>query len=1265
MDADISNGSSDSAGSGTALLSRKGLFGKSGVLNENLDSSVAINQDTQKLEEKKSDPNNDEQNTSTLDFITHEHVSEGNTSKEEEPSPENEHTTTEEPTECLEPRTETNPSPPPSVESVSMTDSLDKDHPHDPSHNEDENEDHKETEENGSRGDREMEEDENQDDRENEENENKDGREKEENESEDSRGNEESENKGDEEKEESDEGSQANEQVPAGDHITTTDIDDEQEANEEASGQVHGPGESKDDEQKAAEQKPPTPEPCHEEVAEPEVVEEICVKKIISMDTDDVEDQTEKVTATVTDDSVEPTDNVMEVEEEVANEGAEEVEELHDETEEKMVQEGEPVSENPDVEMSEQLDDDVTEVVQPSSESEAVITGEIGEANEKVDDESSSRDVTSKDETSKDEAKEAEDDEEKEATPPKRRSSSRRSAAAAVPVEPKVSTRTKATPSSATRMSSRKRQDDEEKADDEERPVASGKAKKPDTDAKKKVENVEESVTPRQTRRRSNVEETKKTTAATPSKGKKNSKKDATEAEDEDVDEEEQKKSQSKQEEDENRGTKSSPRRRSSRVQTKVEETPKLSPARRGRTKNESNSSTTEKEAKSEGNADVETPRKLRKSAATPATPQTSKKSAKTPKSVKKEDNAGHDPYDIDTEMERHPEPLKNIQMEVQSFGEVKYAKVGSGKYERTEKTAELRVVNLAEMTPRTKQRKSLADLTPGRKKAISTISGSNTAPQPSRRSRKSSKREADTDNEENKDEGMEVDTSANEKSTPKRNANATTPKATPGSGRKRKAPTETPVVPPKRHQVEIPQLAPAELLAVDYPQDEHAQYEAGARVYAMFDGLFYPAIVVSRDGLGRYKVHFIEDDLVKDVPPAGVIPLRALDRDKECYYSESSDKDRLAVKVVKSPDHTNASAWFEAEFELEQLNDDGEPLGKKFKGTWTTLALSKDDWREYINRKSREATDVIADNIESTEDRHLRRSKVATPVQKPIPRTTPKSSAKKSETSPSSQSKTPAKGGRQKKGGAAKQAKAGAVDEEAEGAAEAQNDQIFAGMLFILTSANRPNTDTGFKKKFMTDFISSHGGLVVDDMKEVDEHPEMERFLISDTHYRTHKYLAALVRAMPCVSHEWIYKCLEEKKLVDYKPFLLPSGVSILDEQEYPLPTKRGLLLRNKRVMVHSNVTPPSKKSMSFEQIWVPMVPHLGGEIVTEMPNEKGKLDILLTDHSATASLVEKARKIGCAVVSSEWLIQGIIMDRLPDVNAHQKFLHNGGVCT
>ncbi|VDL67393.1 unnamed protein product [Nippostrongylus brasiliensis] len=351
------------------------------------------------------------------------------------------------------------------------------------------------------------------------------------------------------------------------------------------------------------------------------------------------------------------------------------------------------------------------------------------------------------------------------------------------------------------------------------------------------------------------------------------------------------------------------------------------------------------------------------------------------------------------------------------------------------------------------------------------------------------------------------------------------------GSGRKRKAAAETPAVVPKKMHVEAPQLSPDELLAVDHPQDEHAAYEPGARVYAMFDGLFYPAVVVSRDGLGRFKVHFIEDNLVKDVPPAGVIPLRALDEGKECFYAESSEADRLAVKVIKSPDGKSASAWFEADFELEQLDDDGEPTGTKLKAVWTQLSLSKDDWKDYINKKSREATDTIL-KVRKIDNCGARRPP-------PLHGT-------------SLLQEDP--GGRSKKVHPVATAKEEQTEESAESTAEERGEQIFTGKLFILTSANRPNTDTGFKKKFMTDFISSNGGLVVDDMKEVDEHPEMERFLVSDTHYRTHKYLAALVRAMPCVSHEWIYTCLNEKKLVDYKSFLLPSGVSILDDREYPL---------------------------------------------------------------------------------------------------------------
>ncbi|CAJ0593839.1 unnamed protein product [Cylicocyclus nassatus] len=986
-----------------------------------------------------------------------------------------------------------------------------------------------------------------------------------------------------------------------------------------------GPSPSPGNAKQAKDKQPESVTKDGESVKEPEPIEEeICVKKIISMDTDDTEqDGTAK--AQSAEETIESSVH-MEITEVTTEEAYTE-----------LAAQKSPLVEEPEAAESEGTEESEKDDGK-KSKNESYAIEEMEVVHERVEE---SVTVEKKDED--EEKKDAEEDEEKEAEEveetPKRRTSARRSAVASS--EKKTPARAKATPA---KKATSKKHVDEEKADDEEKPEEMEESEAKTDEAEEKEEEVIGTKSLRSRTRRSNVAETPKADEQTPKrrgKAAKSAKKDVA-AEAEDESEQDAAKEKDKAEDKDEQPSRPSLRSRASKTPSKPEPPTPKSTGRKSRAAKKEEESVAKKEDEAESRTEPETPRRGKKAA--PPSAAKTPKSAKAASAKKAKAEGEHDPYDIDTEMERHPEPLKNIQMEVQSF--------------------ESRVGNLAELAPRTKQRKSLADLTPGRKKASPTASGSRTAPHSSR-GRKS---KAESDEAEKEEEAMETDeTNENQATGKKVKKGAETPK-TGGSGRKRRASPQASVV-TKRPHIEVPQLSGEDLVAVDLPQDEHAACEAGARVYAMFDGIFYPAIVVSRDGLGRYKVSFVEDGVVKDVPLAGVIPLRALDQDKECYYADSSQKDRLAVKVVKAPDGKHAAAWEKAEFELEQLDDEGNSLGKKLKGVWTNLALSKEDWRDYINKKSREASDVITDNIESTEDRHLRRSRTA-PSQEATPgvsKATPKTQKKAAAAPATPKTKTPARGGRGRKKTASTSSatKEEAEEDASESAPETSDEQIFAGKLFILTSANRPNIDTGFKKKFMTDFISSHGGLVVDDMKEVDEHPEMERFLISDTHYRTHKYLAALVRAMPCVSHEWIYKCLDEKKLVDYKSYLLPSGVSILDDREYPLPKQRGVLLRNKRVMVHSNVVPPSKKSMSFEQIWVPMVPQLGGEVVSEMPDEEGKLDILLTDHSATPSLVEKARKIGAAVVSSEWLIQGIIMDRLPDVNAHQKFLHNGGVCT
>ncbi len=84
----------------------------------------------------------------------------------------------------------------------------------------------------------------------------------------------------------------------------------------------------------------------------------------------------------------------------------------------------------------------------------------------------------------------------------------------------------------------------------------------------------------------------------------------------------------------------------------------------------------------------------------------------------------------------------------------------------------------------------------------------------------------------------------------------------------------------PKRAAPEIvvPSLSADDQLRVDHADPPNAPLMPGARVFARWpdDKNFYPGHVVNRDGLGRYKVKYI-DEKVRDMPPPDVVPLAAL----------------------------------------------------------------------------------------------------------------------------------------------------------------------------------------------------------------------------------------------------------------------------------------------------------------------------------------------------------------------------------------------------
>lgn len=135
---------------------------------------------------------------------------------------------------------------------------------------------------------------------------------------------------------------------------------------------------------------------------------------------------------------------------------------------------------------------------------------------------------------------------------------------------------------------------------------------------------------------------------------------------------------------------------------------------------------------------------------------------------------------------------------------------------------------------------------------------------------------------------------------------------------------------------VMVPELTAEEQLHADHPES-HTSLVGGARVLARWtDKNFYPGHVISRDGLGRYKVKYIDEN-VRDMPAPDVVPLamlvppklvisiifsRHLLRQSNNYYFLQcmfalDDEQLQPVEILKSPSADNANEWFAGKFRV------------------------------------------------------------------------------------------------------------------------------------------------------------------------------------------------------------------------------------------------------------------------------------------------------------------------------------------------------------
>lgn len=85
--------------------------------------------------------------------------------------------------------------------------------------------------------------------------------------------------------------------------------------------------------------------------------------------------------------------------------------------------------------------------------------------------------------------------------------------------------------------------------------------------------------------------------------------------------------------------------------------------------------------------------------------------------------------------------------------------------------------------------------------------------------------------------------------------------------------------------------------------------------------------------------------------------------------------------------------------------------------------------------------------------------------------------------------------------------------------------------MTVFIAESESPAPVIPYDKDEYRDLIESQGGTVIDFVGK--EKGKDKIFLVPDNYARTVKYIYCLAGSIPCVSHKWIAKCLEDVSFI------------------------------------------------------------------------------------------------------------------------------------
>ncbi|XP_076853471.1 TP53-binding protein 1 isoform X2 [Brachyhypopomus gauderio] len=309
-------------------------------------------------------------------------------------------------------------------------------------------------------------------------------------------------------------------------------------------------------------------------------------------------------------------------------------------------------------------------------------------------------------------------------------------------------------------------------------------------------------------------------------------------------------------------------------------------------------------------------------------------------------------------------------------------------------------------------------------------------------------------------------------------------------------------------------------------------------------------------------------------------------------------------------------------------------------------------------------ASDISLDNlVEGKRRRRGNGSGPGTPTRGAT--NSPRTPGKRKLSSSVEEEKTPAKRGR--RGGGARVGSRGAACNTSGSGAELPADpndlvlshgplpestSLFMGFVFMLTyssehdrEVNETTCDEGvqtapYNKRYTERQLEAGGGMILPEFNEEQCKAAYQSLLIADQHCRTRTYLLCVAGGVPCVSQVWVRDCCQEKKLMNYRNYLLPSGLG---------PEKR-------IIEWHARCNPfKALKVLLFAEnrvdLWSALLTMCGAAKVhqhktngngSDVPAER--FDVVVSAQPCSPDLLKWAAAADTPVVSLEWLVQSVI---------------------